>query len=244
MRWTVWLVGWLFILGCEEAPPTAREVIDRAVAAHGMTDFDSVGITFVFREREYEIRTEGERYTYGRQFRDSLGNDVSDRLDNDGLRRYVNDSLVRLTAKDSTAFAGSVNSVRYFVMLPYALGDPAVNTRLLDLVQIDAREYQRVEVTFDEAGGGQDFDDVYHYFFDKQTGEMDYLAYTFAVEGGGIRFREAINKRRVEGVLLQDYINYGLDGHDHSIDSVVALYRTGRLPELSRIENTRVTVSR
>ncbi len=182
-------------------PEKAEAILSRAVNAHGMEGLDSTQMQFTFRDREYGIIRRGGTFRYTRSFSDSLGHSIRDVLTNDGLVRYQDDSLVVLTPKDSAAYASSVNSVRYFFQLPYGLSDPAVNAEFLDTQVIDDRVYDRVRVTFEEAGGGTDFEDVYHYFFSQQTGELDYLAYTFEAEEGGIRFRKAINQRTVNGVL-------------------------------------------
>ncbi|WP_157974273.1 DUF6503 family protein [Lewinella sp. IMCC34183] len=225
------------------APAGAAAIIDRAVRAHGMERFDSVAIDFAFRDRHYQVLNDNGRFAYRRRFVDSLGGEVTDLLTNQGLTRMREGETPALTAQDSAAYASSVNSVRYFFMLPYGLYDPAVNTEVLDTVALEGKTYDRIRVTFDAEGGGRDHDDVYHYFFDRDSGELDYLAYTFEVDGGGIRFRKAINKRRVDGVLVQDYVNYGLDGADRDIDRIAARFAAGELPELSLIENTEVKIA-
>ncbi len=232
---------------CADAPRPNAEggavgVIKRAVTTHGMDGFDEVRAEFTFREREYTIDRQGGTFRYSRGVTDSLGNRILDELTNDGLRRLRNDSLIALSPKDSAAYAGSVNSVRYFFMLPYGLYDPAVNTQLLEPTRIGNTAYDRVQVTFDPDGGGRDHDDVYQYFFNQETEELDFLAYTFEVDGGGIRFRQATNKRRVNGVLIQDYVNYGVDGEDRDIDGIEHRFSAGELPELSVIENTAVRI--
>lgn len=253
MRQLLWIpiaiIGFLVYGTCapaqNEEPPVAQqaeEVIQRAIAAHGMTDLDGRKLRFVFRERTYGIEMEGGRFRYTRSFVDSTGRAVRDELTNQGLRRFIQDGEVELSSKDSSAYAGSVNSVRYFFLLPYGLEDPAVRADFLDTVGIRGSVYDQVRVTFSAAGGGTDFEDVYHYFFDREGGELDYLAYTFETDGGGIRFREAINKRRIGDVLVQDYINYGLDGADRNIEDIARRYQAGELPELSRIENTAVRI--
>ena len=229
----------------EEEPPVAEQaagVIQRAIAAHGMTDLNGKRISFAFRERDYGIELQDGRYRYTRSFVDSTGQRVRDELTNEGLRRFRQDSAVGLSVKDSTAYAASVNSVRYFFLLPFGLEDPAVQAELLDTVGIGQSVYDRVRVTFSAQGGGTDHEDIYHYFFDREDGQLDYLAYTFETDGGGIRFREAINKRRVGDVVVQDYVNYGLDGADRDIATIARRYEAGELPELSRIENTSVRI--
>ncbi|MBB4078186.1 hypothetical protein GGR28_000787 [Lewinella aquimaris] len=243
--WLLLCILWTCGPAQEETEPAAEnasEVIERAVQAHGMEGFATTDITFTFREREYGIRRDGGKFAYTRDFTDSTGNHVVDLLDNTGLQRRVNDSMVVLTAKDSAAYAESVNSVRYFFMLPYGLDDPAAHAELLDTITIKEQLYDQVAVTFAPEGGGADFEDVYRYFFNRSTGELDYLAYTFEVNDGGLRFREATNKRRINGVLVQDYINYGVNGEDRDIASVGRRYAEGALPRLSVIENTDVNI--
>ncbi len=43
--------------------------------------------------------------------------------------------------------------------------------------------------------------------------------------------------------LVQDYINFGVDGDDRDLDRIVERYNSGQLPELSRIENTAVRIN-
>jgi hypothetical protein len=209
-----------------------------------MESLDRLTATFVFRDRRYGIETEGGRFRYTRDFTDTLGRSIHDELTNAGLSRTTEGKLTALSVKDSLAYAESVNSVRYFFMLPYGLYDPAVNADLLPSTTIGGTPYDRVRVSFDEAGGGVDFDDIYHYFFNRETGELDYLAYSFSANDGGIRFRKAINKRRVKGVLLQDYINYGVNGRDRDLVDIDRRYENGELPELSRILSEQVRIDR
>ena len=226
-----------------EVPSVQRnKIIERAIAAHGMESMDEVTITFDFRNRLYGIKTNMGEYRYSRAFIDSTGRAVTDELTNDGLQRLVEGEAEQLSAKDSTAVAGSVNSVRYFFMLPYVLDDPAVMVEAMDTVMIDGGTYEQLEVRFSAAGGGEDFEDVYRYFFNADNGELDYLAYSFDVNEGGIRFRKAINQRRVGGILVQDYENYGIDGDDRDLSDIAGRYSRGALPLLSLIENTEVTV--
>ena len=72
---------------------------------------------------------------------------------------------------------------------------------------------------------------------------MDYLAYLYHTDGGGMRFREAINPRRVNGVLIQDYINFKPEDESMDINNISELYENGELEELSRIINEGVAIS-
>ena len=103
------------------------------------------------------------------------------------------------------------------------------------------KTYHLLQITFREQGGGEDFDDIYLYWIEKETYLIDYLAYEFYVDGGGKRFREAINRREINGVQFQDYNNYKADdaGDLFIVDD---LFREGKLELLSEIINENVKI--
>ncbi len=69
---------------------------------------------------------------------------------------------------------------------------------------------------------------------------MDYLAYLYHTDGGGLRFREAINQRRVNGILIQDYVNLKPEDEGIDIMTIAELYEAGELKVLSEIINEKV----
>ena len=54
----------------------------------------------------------------------------------------------------------------------------------------------------------QTHQDVYYYWIHQESYLIDYLAYSFQNDGGGTRFRKAVNRRNIDGVIFQDYENY------------------------------------
>jgi len=140
-------------------------------------------------------------------------------------------------------YANSVNSVHYFVALPNGLNDPAVQKELLGEVTVKEKQYHKIKVTFDQNGGGDDFDDIYIYWFNKETWKPDYLAYEFHVDGGGMRFREAFNERYVNGIRFVDYNNYKTKDMETSILKIDSLFEAGSLELLSKIELKNIQVN-
>ena len=129
---------------------------------------------------------------------------IIDGLTNDGFERFINLKKQTLSDADSTKYANSVNSVHYFSVLPFGLNDKAVHKKLLPSSTIKGKEYYKVEVTFSENGGGEDFEDVFIYWIGKQDFLVDYLAYSYHTNGGGKRFRvlkEAIVKNGIRFVI-------------------------------------------
>ncbi|WP_263787410.1 DUF6503 family protein [Salinibacter grassmerensis] len=197
-----------------ESPPSAEAVIDSARAAHGASVLDQALVTFNFRGDAYRVRQDGGSFHYRRAYTDSLGRSVVEGLTNNGHYRVVEGDTVSLSPSERGAVETTVNSVAYFALLPEPLGDPAVQPTYSGRDTIDGVPYHRVDVTFQQEGGGSDWQDVFVYWFRTDTHAMDYLAYAFGQgpgEEAGTRFREAHNVRRRTGVRVADYHNYTAD---------------------------------
>ena len=136
-----------------------------------------------------------------------------------------------------------VNSVVYFALLPYGLNDQAVNKIYVGQSTIKDEVYHKIKVTFNQEGGGEDFQDVFIYWVGEDDHKVDYLAYSYETDGGGIRFREAYNERVINGVRFVDYVNY----KPKDIQDLEVLdqeFEKGNLEELSKIELTDIKVNR
>lgn len=211
-------------------------IINRAIRIHGSEMLEGNTFRFDFRGRHYRAFFNRGQYVYARSFEDSTGQMITDILSNRGLYRKVNGTEVSLTAKDSTAYAESVNSVIYFALLPVFLNDAAVNKELLEIETINEQDYYKIKVTFDQNGGGNDFQDEYIYWFHTQYYSMDYLAYNYQVNGGGARFREAFNERSVAGLRIADYNNYKPKDKRMDVENFGQLFMKDSLELLSKIE--------
>ena len=221
---------------------TSQSIIDSSIAVSGGERYKNTIRSFRFRDRSYI----SEKYQWEKSSEKNLKNDTAsiiDVLTNQRLQRYVNDGLVQLHDTLANKYANSVNSVHYFADLPYGLNDQAVNKELLGEATIKGKDYYKVKVTFDEEGGGDDFDDTYVYWFNKETFKPDYLAYEFHVDGGGMRFREAYNERYVNGIRFVDYNNYKTKDMKTPILKIDSLFKAGSLELLSKIELKEVQVS-
>ena len=213
----------------------AQAVIDQALRAHGTAVLDDADVTFGFRGAHFELENRADgAWSIRRLTADPAAGEVIDELRADGIRRRAAGADVPLNPSEATSVESGVNSVAYFALLPYKLNDPAARKRMLEPATIGGRRYDVVEVTFSEAGGGADWEDRFVYWFDARRHTLDYLAYAFAVNGGGTRFREAVNARTAGGVRVQDYQNY-------TADSTGALFqRLERYPELLGTDRLRL----
>lgn len=222
-------------------PTPAQALLARAVEAHGGDRYATAHYGFVFRDKQYTFRNDGTRYRYTRTFTDEDGTVTHDVLDNGTLSRTVNEQPVKLSAKDEAKYRNALNSVIYFATLPHKLQDPAVNLVRAGRQTVKEATYDLLRVSFAEEGGGKDFEDNFIYWINQATGRIDYLAYDYRTDGGGVRFRAAYNPRVVDGILFQDYVNYKAPVGT-SLDVLAAQYAKGALEELSRIETEEVTV--
>ena len=200
---------------------------------------------FDFRDKHYQRFRYGGTFEYSRSWKDSSAV-VTDILNNQGLHRLINGEVVNLSERRQAAFTSSLNSVIYFALLPYRLNDDAVKKRYIGETEIDGRPYCKVEVTFTEDGGGEDFEDVFVFWIHHKDHTMDYLAYSYDEEKGrGYRFRSFYN-RRVEGdIIFQDFENYQMKGGETIYPGDMdELYLNGELELLSKIELENVVVER
>ena len=156
--------------------------------------------------------------------------------------RSINNSLVPLADSTAQNFANSINSVHYFAKLPYGLNDEAVNKELLADETLFEKEYYKVKVTFNQQNGGEDFEDVYLYWIGKNDFKIDFLAYSFTINGGGYRFRKAYNERFVKAIRFVDYENYAPINSNIHLDEIGRLFEAGKLKLLSKIELENVKV--
>tara|TARA_R110002012_G_scaffold42418_3_gene115397 strand:- start:27042 stop:27821 length:780 start_codon:yes stop_codon:yes gene_type:complete len=235
----------VFSIGCKQEPKkalTAQEIIDNSIADSGGKQFDNRKVSFDFRDKSYVSENVDGLRVFTR-ISDLDTTTITDVKRGDDFERYINDSLVVVPDTMAVKYANSINSVHYFVRLPYGLNDAAVNKELLGKETIEDKEYYKVKVTFDQQGGGDDFEDTYLYWFDLKTFKPYYLAYDFHVDGGGQRFRKAYNERYVNGIRFVDYENYKPKDDSSGIFEIGQRYNEGELELLSKIELNNITVT-
>lgn len=244
MKYLTVLLGVIALLSCREAREpslSADEIIARAIEVAGGDRYRTNRIEFNFRDIHYvSYRENGKRILQRLIQTDSAL--IEDTRTGDSFQRRVGDSVLVLPDSLSRKFSNSVNSVHYFAYLPYGLDGKAVYKELLGTVSINGRDYYKIRVTFSEQGGGEDYEDVFVYWFNTQTFRPDYLAYLYHTDGGGLRFREAYNDREVGGIRFSDYRNYKPQ-QDVPVTALDSLFVHGGLEQLSVIELEDLQVS-
>ncbi|WP_291864167.1 DUF6503 family protein [Maribacter sp.] len=240
----IFLITILF-LSCkinEKKVPTAQFVVNKSMEASGGYLHKKNKTSFIFRDKKYVSKPQKKGFELSRSYKqDSLY--IEDVKYGKGVKRFVDGTFVKLHDTLSVAYANSINSVHYFSKLPFGLNDAAVHKTMLGKVTIEGREYYKIQVTFSEKDGGDDFEDVYIYWINTETYLPDFLAYSFAVNGGGSRFRVAFNERYINGIRFVDYKNYKPKNTEYPVQDLDLLYTKKELELLSTIELKKITVT-
>ncbi|CAM4111199.1 DUF6503 domain-containing protein [Zobellia roscoffensis] len=221
-----------------DEPDDAEILVLEAIIAHGGSRYSTAHYGFTFRDKDYTFQNNGNKYIYTTTMTEN-GDKTIDFLNNGKLLRTLNEQPVTLSPKDNTKYTEALNSVIYFATLPHKLNDKAVHKKYVENVKIKDTDYKAIEVTFDQKGGGTDHDDVFMYWINTKTKTIDYLAYSYETNDGGVRFRSAYNRRTVDGIIFQDYVNYKAPVGT-PLTELPSLFQKGELEELSRIETENV----
>ncbi len=212
-----------------------KEIIKKSIKAHGGKAYDKSHFSYDFRDKSYTFKHNNGSFEYTRttQQGDSTIVDVTS---NDGFKRFVNDIEQNLSEEDAAKYSGSVVSVNYFALLPYKLEDEAVLSENMEETGIEGKEYYTLKVYFQAENGGEDHEDIYYYWINKETNFVDYLAYSFPTDDGlGIRFRSAYNSRTIGKIRFQDYVNFKAP-NGTPLEQLPEMLEKNELEKLSVIE--------
>ena len=250
-NWVLFGILLLLVWSCENKASSSQkktlthkgqEVIDQAIIAHGQNLFENAILSFSFRDKQYSARRSDTSYAYTRSFKDGSALIEDMLINSTHFSRKKNGVSIEVSKEWADKYSRSINSVLYFFQLPYLLNDLAVKKTDQGIKQIKGESYHQIKVSFQIENGGDDFEDEYLYWVNVNNYEIDYLAYNYITDGGGVRFRSAINKRRVDGLLVQDYINYAPVDKKMPLSDLITQFEKEALIERSRIINSEITL--
>lgn len=220
----------------------AEVIVQRAIDSSGTHLFEKAKVSFHFRDKIYQSEPTCEGLILKREFiSDSVL--IQDELYSGKLKRYQDGLQIQLSDSLALVYAESVNSVHYFVQLPYRLNDYAVTKKWVGDENDNESKYHKLKVTFQEEGGGEDFEDVYYYWIDAESFRIAYLAYSFQVNDGGIRFREATEYVEVDGILFANYNNYKPELETAKVEDALQDFLNGDYQLLSTISSELISVN-
>ena len=209
-------------------------LVAETIKAHGGELYENASYGFTFRDKYYSFENSDRSYTYTMSVSEG-GDELKYMLKNGKFTHTKNGAETELSTKDIVKYTEDVNSVVYFATLPNKLNDRAVNKTYVHSTGIKGQNYDVIAVDFDQEGGGIDYDDKFMYWINSDSKTIDYLAYSYETNVGGVRFRTAYNPRTIDGIRFQDYINYKVP-KGTPLKDIPALYEKDELIELSRIE--------
>ena len=222
----------LLAMSCKtvEKKLTAQEIIDKTILHSGADLVANSEIMFEFRDINYAAVRKNGNFYLTRSF-----DSITDILSNDGFERLVNNVPHNTIKEEAAKFKSSVNSVHYFSVLPFGLNDSAVQKKLLASSIINNKEYYKIEISFNEVGGGEDFEDVFIYWIGKDDFLIDFLAYSFHTNGGGKRFRVLKEQCYKNGIRFVDYHNYKPLKDEIKLTDLDKAYHKNQLIKVSEI---------
>lgn len=229
----------IFIFSCnpQKDKIQAENIIDKTIIYSGTNRVANSKISFNFRGEHFSAIRKKGNFTLSRHF-----DATKDVLTNEGFVRFVKDKKVDLSEDDIKKYTSTVNSVHYFSVLPHGLHDAAVKKKLLSNATIKGEKYFKIQITFDRNGGGEDHQDVFIYWIGKKDYLIDYFAYSYEVNGGGMRFRASKNERYHSRIRFLDYENYKPKDNNISLENLDKAYENNELELVSEIilENAKV----
>lgn len=239
MKKIIFLLFLVPLISCNDksSDSEADKIIAKTIENAGGERYENANIEFQFRETFYTSTRNNGQFELTRTIIDSTNTTYYDVLTNEGFNRYHEDEKVAISDSLAGVYSESVNAVHYFVQLPFGLKDDAVIKELVGQDTINNKIYHEIKVTFKQEGGGADHEDIYMYWIEKDDLTIDYLAYRFFVNDGGIRFRKAVNPRTVGGIRFVDYENYKTDELSTPLEDLDEMFQKGELTKVSQIEN-------
>jgi len=231
------------VVNCNKELQDADVIVRKSIEVSGGNKIENATINFDFRNKHYIAIRENGQFQLERTFKDSTDT-IIDILSNDGFQRFLNNKPFEVSDGKEVSYSASVNSVHYFSVLPYGLDNRAVKRTYFGITKVKGKDYYKIKITFNEDGGGEDFEDVFIYWINTETFEADYLAYSYEENHGvGLRFREAYNERFIEGIRFVDYNNYKPKSKDVVLENLDFKFESDELELLSKIELKNVLVS-
>lgn len=236
-------LAFVLIILCSSCQPTetkltAQQIVDKSILNSKLDKIAKAKLSFNFRNKLYTANRNEGVFTFTREF-----DSIKDVLDNYGFQRFVNEKKEDLADSMVTKYTNSVNSVHYFSVLPYGLNDKAVQKKRLPSSTVKGRDYYKIQISFSEDGGGEDFEDVFLYWIDKKTFLIDYLAYSYHTNGGGKRFRAIKKDTIVKGIRFVDFNNFKPTNKEMPLKNIDIAFEKNQLEKVSEIILTDIQVT-
>lgn len=239
-RLIIALILFVFI-GCSTTTKDAATAwIEKANTAHGTALLNQLSFRFTFREYTYGLTRKKYTKSYSRTKLTKEGVLTDTLYNGKDFQRWIDGKPISVSDSLKQLYSESINSVLYFIQLPLVLNDAAVQSNHLGKEIIHGEPYVKLKVTFQQEGGGVDYQDEYRYWIHQKTHLVDFLAYRFYSGKGGTRFRKVSHRERFNGIVFQDYENFSPLTPFPPMDSLAYLYTKGKLKKVSTIQQKEI----
>jgi len=240
----VLLLGLPLAAAAEDAN-TVPPIVERSIEHHGgdLYRHSTTEMRLCSKSGCFDLRVamDGDRYdlTVAGEVR---GGELRVRSTNDGVSAWRDGEPVAVAPEEEQGYRDFVMARVYFPFLPFRLADPSVRHQDLGVVDWEGKRLHKVKVTF-APGSSTDASDEYVYWLDPETGRVEQLAYSYEGNPGGLRFRRAVDHRRVGGILFFDQENLGVEGKGLTVDAIDPKMVAKKMRHVStvRLEEVRVT---
>lgn len=219
-------------------------LVDRAIEHHGGELYRSsvTELEVCSKSGCSQVRAEvdGDRFDYRVTGR-TRGGERSVHWTNHSLEVRQEGELVPVALADAQGYKNWAMARIYFCFLPHRLDDPSVHQEALGTESWNGRALEKVKITF-EPGSSTDASDEYMYWLDAESGRVEQFAYSYEGNPGGLRFRRALDHRRVGGLLFFDQENLGAEGEGLRVDQIDPEFVSTRMRPVSKIELKNIEV--
>lgn len=181
-------------------------IIDQAFKAHGSKVFDQSIIEFRIGKRNYKSTRENGEYRYER-FWDSLGVTLHDDLTRRGITRHFDQTQALLDTKKIDELSSSIRNLFFLFSIPFGLNEPQIIKEYLGEVILVEKPYHKIRISFKLNPNDRTiYDNEFVLWIHKTRFTIDYLSFKLSEPNDkSLRFRQAVNPRKVEGLLIQDF---------------------------------------
>lgn len=234
----------LGLVACASERPEGEALLRQARKAHGADRLEHATVEFALDGARFRVERDGERFAYARTWADRSGLVFRDVLTAEGLERTIDGRAVGLGEAARREAATALRAAVYLALLPFSLDGAAEEALVLTPDTLSGQAYERVALPLDRAAPGLDERGRLVLWIHPERHTVDYLAYRYAADGGGARFRAAYEPRTVEGVRFANHYEFSGDLLEVPVEGLGQFYERGELNFLGRVELDSVRVLR
>jgi hypothetical protein len=200
-------------------------IVDKAIEVHGGAQYGRSRIRFTIQDMTlpgvYTVLVDrdagGWIHEATVKTREKKPTEIKMRASAKGIARWQDGEEVELDQDTAGETKRLADYGAFFGLMPLVLNDPEVLKEHLGTERWNGKDLEKVKVIFPP---GKDKDDVYLFWFDPKSAELEQFSYAFDIDGGGLRVMRASKRHKVGGILFTEYERRGAPGTQWNVDQV------------------------